>query len=211
MDWLLQIDIALLRLINGKWIHPALDQGLSLLTDVDSLWWLIVAIVLALLIWGGFKGRTFLALLVLCLLIGDAGINWAIKRMVNRPRPHQALEDVRRVKRENLTTYRVEWSKPGPVQRGRSMTSGHTCNNVALALLITLVYGRWGMLAWIWAVTIAYSRIYTGDHYPSDILVSFLVASTYTGLICCAACWVWHKGAPRLLPQIYARHPRLLP
>lgn len=210
MDFLLHLDISLLRWINTTAVHPALDQILSLVADVDSMQWFIVAAVLAVAVWGGFKGRVFLVLMFLCLVIGDAGINWALKRVINRPRPHQVLEEVRRVKRESLTAYRVEWSNPGPVERGRSMPSGHTCNNVAFALLLTLLYRPWGRLAWIWAAIIGYSRIYTGDHYPGDILVSIGVASVYTGLICCAACWLWHKGAPLLFPQTYARHPRLL-
>lgn len=209
MDWLLQTDVALFRWINGTGIHPALDQAFSLISDVDSLLGFMAAATIALAIWGGFKGRTLIVLMILCLLIGDAGINWSIKRLANRPRPHQTLEDVRRVKRETLTTYHVEWSKPERFKYGRSMTSGHTSNNVALALLITLIYGRWGALAWIWALIMGYSRIYTGNHYPSDILASFLVASAYTGIIGCAASRVWHKVAPAWFPQIYDRHPRL--
>ncbi|MDX6767716.1 MAG: phosphatase PAP2 family protein [Candidatus Methylacidiphilales bacterium] len=210
MDFLYQIDIAVLRWINTTATHPILDYVLSLIADTDTMIWLLAPTVIAVAVWGGFKGRVFLVLMILCLLIGDAGINWAIKTTVNRPRPHQTLENVRRVKLTSPTTYRVQWSEPGPVKNGRSMTSGHTCNNVALALLLTLLYGRWGALAWIWAAAMGYSRIYSGDHYPSDVLVSALVACAYTGLICCAACWLWHKGAPRLLPKTYARHPHLL-
>jgi undecaprenyl-diphosphatase len=209
MDWLLAIDISLLRLINGTWIHPVLDHLFAFIAHASVLVAPLVLLGLALLIFGRFKERVFVLSLLLCLVIGDAGINWTIKRTANRPRPHQALEDVRRVRGTGFLDHTISWSVPNTPERGRSMPSGHMCNNTAAAVLLFLLYRPWGALAFGWAAMVGYSRIYTGDHYPSDILVSVVVAGAYTALICCAAARLWHNYGPRFAPQLYALHPRL--
>jgi len=201
-------DIALFRLINESWVSPWLDGGLSLMADFRLMKWPLGIAVLAALIWGGFRARLFLFLVMLALIIGDGGINWSIKKIVDRPRPYQGLDDVRRVKRDGFT-YRVERVSKEWFKAGRSMTSGHVCNNVALAFLATLLFSPWGRLVWIWAALIAYSRVYTADHYPSDVVVSFFVALAYTAGICCVVQFLWQQWAPRFFPKTYAKHPRL--
>ncbi len=210
-EWLYALDVEWLRRINTDWSNPFFDQFLTLAADFRLMKWVLGAGVLALLIWGGFRGRALVFLMIACLLIGDAGINWSIKRLVNRPRPHESVENLRLVSRIDYLNYKVKTSKPRTPERGRSMTSGHACNNFAAAYLITRFFPPWGALSWIWACMIAYSRIYTAAHYPSDIIVSFFVALAYAHLISCAAVWLWQKGAPRLLPQTYARHPNIFP
>lgn len=209
MTWILAADLALLRLINTAWTHPALDYFFGIVAHFGALMGPMIALGLGLLIFGRFKERVLVLTFLLCLGIGDAGINWAIKRVVNRPRPHESHENVRRVKANDFSHISVTWSQPTPPRKGRSMTSGHVCNNTALALLIILLYRPWGWCALLWPVIIGYGRVYTGDHYPSDVVVSWLVASAYTVLICCAAARLWQNYGPRCVPQIYARHPRL--
>jgi len=209
MDWLLAWDLSLLRLINSAWTHPVLDHFFGQIANVSALVGPLIGLGVLLLLFGRFKERVFVVSLLLCLVIGDAGINWAIKRSVNRPRPHESHEDVRRVRGEGAFGHRIEWSKPRHPQRGRSMTSGHVCNNTAAAILLFLLYRPWGALAFLWALAVGYARVYTGDHYPTDVVASYFVAAAYTALICCAAAWLWQNYGPRFAPQIYARHPRL--
>lgn len=208
MDFILHGDISLFRLINSLWTAPWLDGFLSFIADFSIMKWPLLVAAISALVWGGFHARLFLILVALCLLIGDGGINWTIKKVVNRPRPYQNLEDVRRVKREGLG-YRIEQVSQQPWEKGRSMTSGHTCNNVAIAVLASLLFSPWGRIVWVWALLIGYSRIYTGDHYPSDVVVSFIVATLYTLGICCLVQFLWQQYAPRLFPKLYAQHPKL--
>jgi len=211
MSLLHTLDLTLFRHINGLWTHPLADHFFSFISNFGLLKLPLAAFVIGLLLWGGYRERLLLVLLALCLLIGDAGFDWAIKISANRPRPFQALENVRHVRPEGWG-YRVEMTSYEPWKTGHSMPSGHTCNNVALAFLLTRLYGRraapW---AWLWAALMAYSRIYTGDHYPSDILVSVLLATAYTAGICCAADKLWQKWGGRLAPGLYARHSTLFP
>ncbi len=60
-------------------------------------------------------------------------------------------------------------------RRGTSFPSGHTTDNfAALAVLVALF--RWrGLWYLVPASLVAYSRIYVGKHWPSDILASMLL------------------------------------
>ena len=97
------------------------------------------------------------------------------------------------------------------VARGRSFTSGHACNNVALAMVGCAIFGRWAWWLWPWAALVSYSRIYVGSHYPSDIAGSWLVALYYSYFILKTAEWLWQKYAPGKFPRLHAAHPRLFP
>ncbi len=64
-----------------------------------------------------------------CLIFGDGIIDWDFKIGVNRPRPNETEPHLRVV-----TVNEISESVPREhVAKGRSFTSGHACNNVALA------------------------------------------------------------------------------
>lgn len=52
--------------------------------------------------------------------------------------------------------------------------SSHSCNTFALASFITLImkrfYKKIGLLMFVWATLVAYSRIYMGVHFPGDVI-----------------------------------------
>jgi undecaprenyl-diphosphatase len=171
------LDDGLLFLINVEWTSPFLDRFMALVTDFGFWKWPLIGAGLVLALHGGYKGRLFLGLALVAVLVGES-INSTVKRVVDRPRPYQALHGIRHVDRHG-----VHLSEPGPVEKGRSMPSNHVANNVAVALLLIKVYGFRGHLAWIWVGLLAYSRVYTGSHYPSDVLISFLLAPAYTSLL----------------------------
>jgi len=145
-------------------------------------------------------------LMAACLVIGDGMIDWGFKLAVHRPRPNETEPHIRVV-----TIHEITESVPRHVTKGRSFTSGHACNNVALAMIGCAIFGRWALWLWPWAALVSYSRVYTGSHYPSDILGSWIVAIVYSYFICRAAAWLWQRYAPQKCPRIYARHPILFP
>lgn len=57
--------------------------------------------------------------------------------------------------------------------------SGHSSNTFAVATFLFLIFSSKTLLFrsvfFIWAAIVAYSRIYLGVHYPSDIFVGMLV------------------------------------
>ncbi|MEM1157401.1 MAG: phosphatase PAP2 family protein [Verrucomicrobiota bacterium] len=210
MDWILSLDMELMRLINVQWTHAWLDLFFLIMASFHLWKWPLAAGAVAMLIWGGFKCRVFLVLMLLCLLIGDAGIVQIFKASANRTRPHESHEDLRRVRFEGWTVT-VERSEIREAERGNSMPSGHAANNFALAIVASAVFGPWGRLVWIWAILMAYSRVYTCDHYPSDVLMSLLIALVYANSIVYISSLLWQKSGAKWFPKTYERHPQLIP
>jgi membrane-associated phospholipid phosphatase len=66
-----------------------------------------------------------------------------------------------------------------------SFPSGHTSDAFATATALSLAYPRWYVIApsFLWAGTVAWSRMDLGVHYPSDVVAGALVGSGCT-LLC---------------------------
>lgn len=201
------LDLRLLDLINQAWSRPWLDPIMARVSDYHSFRYPLYAAVILTLIFGGFRGRLFLVLMAACLIIGDALIDHDFKDAVNRPRPNETVPHLRVVTVQGVT----ESAPQEHVARGQSFTSGHACNNIALAMVGCAIFGRWALWLWPWAALVSYSRIYVGSHYPSDILGSWIVALFYSYFILKTAEWLWKKYAPRKFPRLYDAHPVLFP
>jgi len=203
--WFHALDLQLLYLINQTWHGPWLDPLMARVSDFDSFRYPLAAGIVLTLIFGRFRGRLFLIMMAACLLIGDAVIDHGFKNTVQRPRPNETEPHLRVVSVRQIT----ESIPQAHVAKGSSFTSGHACNNVALAMVGWAIFGRWALWLWPWAALVSYSRIYCASHYASDILGSWLVALFYSYFILKTAEWLWQKYGPQKCPQLYERHPLL--
>lgn len=175
----------------------------------DSGFWapflIFGGIVLA--IFGGFRGRAFLLVTGLAIGVTDGLVVSEIKKLAGRPRPFEMIEGVRTIHLAKsrpkflALTKPLEESLTGPrIQppTGRSFPSGHAANNFVVAVCVALFYRRWGWVAFLPATLVAYSRVYTGVHWPSDVVISAFLG-TGTAILVVAACeWVWRKYAHKL-------------
>ncbi|QFZ73457.1 phosphatase PAP2 family protein [Streptomyces fagopyri] len=90
------------------------------------------------------------------LSLASATINTVGKRTVRRPRPSLApVPQARRLKRQPITT---------------SFPSGHSASAAAFATGVALESHGWGAAVAPLATAVALSRVYTGAHFPSDVL-----------------------------------------
>ena len=213
------MDQKLLFLINDKWTSPALDSFMATLSCMAAWAPLLVIVAALVAVKGGFKARTMLVVLGIVIVVMDAGVSDTLKKIVHRPRPREALENVRVLDLQPGTLRFLSIFKPvalylspRPVANptGHSFPSGHTINCFSAATVLTLFYKRRGLLAFIPAALVGYSRVYTGAHWPSDVLATAFLGVGAALLLVVALEWTWRKFGGRLMPRIFASHPSLL-
>ena len=193
--WLQSLDTALYRFINLKLGTPALDPIMRILSGTAWFIPLVIALGVGLLWKGGQRGRTFVAVLVLTLGLGDSFIINPIKKLTDRDRPFLQQSDARLL-----------------VGRGdsNSMPSSHTSTWFAATLVAFAFYRRsWRVLLPL-ACLVAFSRVYLGAHYPGDVLAGAILGAGYAS----AALWLfetlWQRGVRRWFPLWWQRQPSLL-
>ena len=101
-----------------------------------------------------------------CIATGIAlntAITIGLKYSINRNRPYITYPEIKPIETENTP----------------SMPSGHTASAFNIATSLTLFYPKWyvAVPAYTWASGIAYSRMYLGVHYPSDIIAGAILGS----------------------------------
>ena len=81
---------------------------------------------------------------------------------------------------------------------------------ISVALLVACFYRTCGWLAFIPALGVAYSRIYTGAHWPSDVFASIFLGLGATLVLLAAFEWLWKTAGGRWWPAFQERHPNLI-
>jgi membrane-associated phospholipid phosphatase len=93
----------------------------------------------------------------------NAGVTNALKYSINRDRPFITYPDI------------TKKSKAG----SPSFPSGHTSSAFATATSVSLSYPKWYIIvpSYLYAGTVAYSRMDLGVHYPSDVIAGAVIGS----------------------------------
>lgn len=163
------LDVGIFRLINRDSVNPLFDWLLPRVTDAHFNTPFLVLVGLALLVADRRQGwRAFLVALVAVGLAELIGSHW-LKHAIARPRPPLTLADVRLF---------------APLGHSFSFPSGHAIDTFAATAAAGLAQPRWRWPLLAYAVTIGYSRVYVGVHYPSDV-----VGGALLGLLLAYGVW----------------------
>lgn len=153
-------DVSILLSIHTT-SSPKLDVIASTVTKFGVFWGVFpvaIAIALTLLIQQKWRSLAFL----IPTLLGSILINRTAKVLLHRVRPHL-------------------WQSPAP-EFDYGFPSGHAMSSMTLvAALVILTWGtRWFWLVVIlgslFVIAIAWTRLYLGVHYPSDIIAGWMAS-----------------------------------
>ena len=212
------MDQAIFHLINERWTHPALDLFMAAISDVQIWKPVFVLLVLYALIFRGFKGRAFICCVALTLALCETLAVRPLKSTIGRLRPKQVqsvrLIELQKARPKFLTIFkqpRIHRSTPrGEETTGGSFPSGHVTNNTVIGICCALFFRRWGWLYGFITAAVAWSRIYLGAHWPSDVLATVFMAAGLTLLALALFELIWQRAAARWQPLLFALHPSLL-
>ena len=195
MVWLQAIDTALFRFVNQSLTNPVFDWLMPKLAG-HSLFVPGLLLAAVLLIWqGGRRGRIMVVFLVAVVVLGDTLVIKTLKEAVGRSRPCIALAD---------TVARIGCSDSG------SMPSSHSANWFAGAMVAFIFFRRsWRVLVPV-AATIAFSRVYDGVHYPSDVLAGAVVGAGYAAAAVWSADALWRWAGRNWFPLWWRKFPSLM-
>lgn len=133
------------------WLDP-IFVALSVI-GYFGLVWIALAVFLAYV--GPRSLRFSVALTAACVWSADL-VSLGLKALVQRPRPFETIP-----RADPLL---------GGATIGQSMPSGHAATSFAGAVVLTYLFPRSAPYVFLLAVAIAFSRVYVGVHYPSDVL-----------------------------------------
>jgi membrane-associated phospholipid phosphatase len=143
---------------------PALDRyfrGLSRAADHSKLWIGAAGVVAAT---GGCRGRRAAVNGLASIGISSAVVNLLVKPLSQRRRPDRRGHDVPFARRVTMP-------------RSTSFPSGHSASAFAFAAGVGIALPRAGLPLTATAALVAYSRVHTGVHYPSDAIVGSVIGA----------------------------------
>jgi len=188
MQQLAALDGNILLFIQDNLRNPFLTAILRPITHLGDkgIFWILLTLVLLAFRQTRKAGICSCFALVFMVVLN----NGIIKHAVNRIRPYEVIEGLQ-----------ILVGKPDDA----SFPSGHTASSfassMALMLSLPMVTDRrrvriFSALAFLMAALIAFSRLYVGVHYPSDILGGIVI-----GVLCGVAGYLAGKATIALMQE----------
>ena len=179
-----QIDYQILLFIQEHLRSDVLTPIFKAITSLGNMGWFGIAVCLILLIPKKTRkmGMAGLLAIILAAVIGEG----FIKHIVQRQRPYLSFSDLQRLIAPERTS---------------SFPSGHSSSAFAWTTAIYCCLDKprkkKGLLLFLLPALIAFSRLYVGVHYPSDVLVGCLL-----GIFCgWLAAWLLNWYLKRRMNQ----------
>ena len=187
-----EIDLAILRFIHDHLHFPVLNEIMWFITHLAEPFiapiYPVIFIIIGTAIYlkrrragtldESFRGKFDFArlgwMMGVALLFGLIICNLTLKPLIARPRPY--------------TVEGYDFLRMIEEQSEKSFPSGHSVAVFEIAFAVAFATRgkgkKWGVIAYIFAVLVAYSRLYVGVHYPTDVLAGAIIG-TICGVLGC--------------------------
>lgn len=177
-------DEQIFFLINNGLSNPALDIVMTVFSVAgNALGWILAGLAfIYILDKPGFRRKAVLFILTM----GVAGLflNLA-KDVIERERPLERFK-------HDIAQGKAVIHTPYEKLTARSFPSGHSQAAFTAATFLFLYCRRFGAVLFTCAVTVAFSRVYVGSHFPADVL-----AGSAFGWMMAYGMWRLDPLAPR--------------
>ena len=202
MHWLQSLDTGLFRFINGTLANPFFDWLMPVLSGVGVPVLLLgIAAAIAILFFGSVRLKICALFMLLVVALGDPLVVGTVKDAVQRPRPFVVMQDARYFGKIGAGFGRTN---------NQSMPSAHAANNFAIATIGFIFFRRSAKFLFPLAFGVAFSRIYNGVHYPSDVLVGAILGTAFALAFALLAQVLWNFAGKKFFPVWHDRLPDLL-
>ncbi len=172
--WLQNLDSSILLWIQENLRSELLTPLLTFITTTGNgglIWIVLTCFLLAFK-----KTRKAGAVCAMALILSLVFTNLLIKPLVARVRPYEVIEGLIPLIEK---------------QRDFSFPSGHSSAAFAAAwVMLRKLPKKLGAPAMVYAAIIAFSRLYLGVHYPSDVLAGIVLGILYAAV----AMWLASKS-----------------
>ncbi len=153
-DFLYYKDKRLFVYINKRIKCRILDEFMPRITHLGGVSFIVLTC-LFLYLFGQSEAKTA-ATEAFVTITGSQGIVQLFKNTITRKRPYLVLPEVNTFWRKLLKDY--------------SFPSGHTTAGFSLAATLAIHFPAYSLVSYFLATMVGVSRVYTGMHYPSDVL-----------------------------------------
>ncbi|SHJ47541.1 phosphatase PAP2 family protein [Hespellia stercorisuis] len=168
MQWLMELDGNILLWIQDYIRHDFMDgfwKAITALGNAGILWIALTILLLCIP-----RTRQIGVACALSLIIEALLVNVVLKNLVARVRPYEVIEGL-----QILIAKPHDWSFP----------SGHSAASFATAMVcLKMAPKKYGVPVVILASMIAFSRLYVGVHYPTDVVAGILIGCGSTWIAC---------------------------
>jgi diacylglycerol kinase family enzyme len=155
-----EVDEEVFERVAG-WESPVMDRIMPALSQAASHSKIWMAVAVALSFAGGEKGRRTAVEGLTAVGITSLLANLVAKGLFRRRRPANRVPEERRL----------------PTPGSSSMPSGHAASGAAFARVVGAAYPGLRIPLNALAAAIGFSRVYTGVHYPTDVVAGWLLGS----------------------------------
>jgi undecaprenyl-diphosphatase len=189
VDWLRTLDKSLFIFINRDLANPVFDFLFPTLTDLhQTVGFQVVAI--PLLLYALFKTYKKMGIVILVGLLSSLAVTdfcgGIAKKYWERPRPFTHL-DLNVIQRSGVGSF--------------SFPSNHAGNMFCFACFMALFFPRQRWFFLILALIIAFTRVYNGVHYPSDVVAGALLGG-FIG-------WLFGRMILRIIKTYKSKRPSI--